>query len=194
MAQQQYVLNRAGNGLANYNGWTVPNYNNTGTAYKLNANAGMMQQVTPEGFVGPPQMLGLEGFKGMTGDLGGNQFTLDTPGTDWGNVAGYVGAGAGVLQGLSGLTNAYMGYKNYKLAKEQFGFQKGLVNRNLANQAKVINNTYDNAAQVAAGMIGGGSYNPATDSQGNYGMTDQAVVDRYAEKAKEKHVDGSPIK
>ena len=109
------------------------------------------------------------------------------------NTMGYIDAGAGVLQGLSGLASAYMGYKNYELAKEQFGFQKGLANRNLANQAKVINNTYDNAAQVAAGMIGGGSYNPATDSQGSYGMTDQAVVDRYAEKAKEKHVDGSPI-
>ena len=109
------------------------------------------------------------------------------------NAMGYIDVGAGVLQGLSGLANAYMGYKNYKLAKEQFGFQKGLANRNLANQAKVINNTYDNAAQVAAGMIGGGSYNPATDSQGSYGMTDQAVVDRYAEKAKEKHVDGRPI-
>ena len=112
----------------------------------------------------------------------------------WNSTAmGYIGAGAGVLQGLSGLANAYMGHKNYKLAKKQFGFQKGLANRNLANQAKVINNTYDNAAQVAAGMIGGGSYNPATDSQGNYGMTDQAIVDRYAQKAKEKHVDGSPV-
>lgn len=122
-----------------------------------------------------------------------NSYTPSTGDTNSPGVMGYLGAGAGILQGLSGLANAYMGYKNYKLAKKQFGFQKGLANRNLANQAKVINNTYDNAAQVAAGMIGGGSYNPATDSQGSYGMTDQAIVDRYAQKAKEKHVDGSPV-
>ena len=109
------------------------------------------------------------------------------------NAMGYIGAGAGVLQGLGGLASAYTAYKGLQLAKDQFKFQKGLANRNLANQSKIINNSYDNAAQVAAGMIGGGSYNPATDSQGNYGMTDQAIVDRYAQKAKDKHVDGSPV-
>jgi hypothetical protein len=105
----------------------------------------------------------------------------------------YIGAGAGVLQGLGNLANAYINYKGLQLAKDQFEYQKGLANRNLANQAKIINNSYDNAAQVAAGMIGGGSYNPATDSQGSYGMTDQAIVDRYVQKAKEQHVDGSPV-
>lgn len=109
-------------------------------------------------------------------------------------LAGYLSAGAGILQGIGGLASAYTAYKGLQLAKDQFGFQKGLANRNLANQAKITNNAYDNAAQVAAGMIGGGSYNPATDSQGSYGMTDQAVVDRYANKAKGQHVDGSPIK
>ena len=158
---------------------------------------------TPDGMIGAtgtdvygsPVNLGydqIQGLKGLTRD--GQAFQLGgQEASGLSNAMGYIGAGVGVLQGLSGLANAYMGYKNYKLAKEQFGFQKGLANRNLANQAKVINNTYDNAAQVAAGMIGGGSYNPATDTQGSFGMTDQAVVDRYAEKAKEKHVDGSPI-
>ena len=191
---QKLTFNQAGNGLENYNGWTVPNYNNTGNAYSLNAGTGMMTQVRPStDFVGPMPSVGLENFNGMTGTLGDQSLTLGTQGSNWGNVAGMVGAGAGVLQGLGGLAGAYMGYKNYKLAKEQFGFQKGLANRNLANQAKVINNSYDNAAQVAAGMIGGGSYNPATDTQGSFGMVDQATVDQYAKKAKEKHVDGNPI-
>ena len=79
------------------------------------------------------------------------------------NANGLAGIGMGI-QGLSGLANAYMGYKNYLLAKDQFNYQKGLANRNLANQAKIINNTYDTAAQVAAGMIGG------RDSLGNYGF------------------------
>ena len=191
---KNFVFNQAGNGLSNFNGWTVPNYNNTGNAYSLNSDLGMMTQVRPSAdFVGPMPSMGLENFNGMTGTLGDQSFTLGTQGSNWGNVAGMVGAGAGVLQGLGGLASAYTAYKGLQLAKDQFKYQKGLANRNLANQSKIINNSYDNAAQVAAGMIGGGSYNPATDSQGNYGMTDQAIVDRYAQKAKEQHVDGSPV-
>ena len=97
------------------------------------------------------------------------------------NAKGLAGIGMGI-QGLSGLANAYMGYKNYQLAQEQFKFQKGLARRNLANQAKIINNTYDNAAQVAAGMIGG------KDNFGNYGFTSQDIVNRYSNAAKDKHV------
>ena len=191
---KNFVFNQAGNGLANFNGWTVPNYNNTGNAYSLNSDIGMMTQVRPStDFVGPMSSVGLENFNGMTGTLGDQSFTLGTQGSNWGNTASMIGAGAGILQGLGGLASAYTAYKGLQLAKDQFKFQKGLANRNLANQSKIINNSYDNAAQVAAGMIGGGSYNPATDSQGNYGMTDQAIVDRYAQKAKEQHVDGSPV-
>lgn len=191
---KNFVFNQAGGGLAGYNGWTVPNYNNTGHAYSLDASRNIMTQVRPStDFVGPMPSVGLENFNGMTGTLGDQSFTLGTQGSNWGNIAGMVGAGAGVLQGLGGLASAYTAYKGLQLAKDQFKYQKGLANRNLANQAKIINNSYDNAAQVAAGMIGGGSYNPDTDSQGSYGMTDQAIVDRYAQKAKEQHVDGSPV-
>ena len=134
----------------------------------------------------------LIGLRGST--LDGRAFQLGgQKASGLSNAIGYIGAGAGVLQGLGGLANAYTAYKGLQLAQDQFKYQKGLANRNLANQSKIINNSYDNAAQVAAGMIGGGSYNPATDSQGNYGMTDQAIVDRYAQKAKDKHVDGSPV-
>ena len=191
---QKFTFNQAGNGLASYNGWTVPNYNNTGNAYSLNAGTGMMTQVRPStDFVGPMPSVGLENFNGMTGTLGDQSLTLNTQGSNWGNVTGMVGAGAGILQGLGNLADAYTAYKGLQLAKDQFKYQKGLANRNLANQAQVINNSYDNAAQVAAGMIGGGSYNPATDTQGSFGMVDQATVDQYAKKAKEKHVDGSAI-
>ena len=107
-----------------------------------------------------------------------------TNGMTWQQGLGYGLAG---LQALSGLANAFIGYKNYKLAKEQFGLEKAAMNRNIANQAKVINNAYDNAAQVAAGMIG------ARDSAGNYGMTNQEVVDKYAANAQKKHVDGSRV-
>lgn len=134
---------------------------------------------------------GLGGDASIFGNdpTGGQQLNLDL-GNGSGNsflnnnTLGMVGLG---LSGLSGLANAYMGYKNYKLAKDQFAFQKGLANRNLANTAKTINNAYDNAAQVAAGMIGG------MDSSGNYGLVDQATVDKYKKNAEAQHVDGSAI-
>ena len=160
-------------------------YNNNGMIALMGADAnGNPIQIT--------NFNEMNGLQGTTLDGQAFRFGGQEP-SGLSNAMGYIGAGADILQGISGLAGAYMGYKNYKLAKEQFGFQKGLANRNLANQAKVINNSYDNAAQVAAGMIGGGSYNPSTDSQGNYGMTDQAIIDRYAQKAKEQHVDGSPV-
>lgn len=116
--------------------------------------------------------------------LDGKTATLNNPGGGWQQGLAYGLAG---MQALSGLANAFLGYKNYKLAKKQFGFEKDVMNRNIANQAKVINNTYDNAAQVAAGMIGG------VDSAGNYGMVNQDIVDRYAANAEKKHVDGSRV-
>ena len=115
----------------------------------------------------------------------------------WGNLFGnggiigglgtLGGLATGVLQGITGLQQMGLANKAYGLAKKQFNFQKALANRNLANQAKIINNTYDNAAQVAAGMIGG------TDASGNYGFTNPAVVANHAAAAKQKHVDGTPI-
>ena len=109
-------------------------------------------------------------------------------GGGFGFNTGTLGALSVGLQAIGGLASAYTGYKNYQMAKDQFGFQKGLANRNLANQAKTINNAYNNAAQVAAGMVGGKT------ASGVYGLTDQAIIDRYAASAREKHVDGSPIK
>lgn len=126
------------------------------------------------------------GADSMYGDIANTN--VPTPSSSgFGFNSGTLGAVAGGLQGLSGLAQAFVGMKNYELARQQYKYQKGLANRNLANQAKIINNTYDNAAQVAAGMIGG------KDANGNYGFTDQAIVNDYANKAKEKHVDGSAI-
>ena len=131
---------------------------------------------------------GYNGVDSMYGDIANtNVPTPSTSSSGFGFNTGTLGVVTGGLQGLSGLAQAFVGMKNYELAQQQFKYQKGLANRNLANQAKIINNTYDNAAQVAAGMIGG------KDVSGNYGFTDQAIVDDYAKKAKEKHVDGSAI-
>lgn len=88
------------------------------------------------------------------------------------------------LSTLAGLANAYMGYKNYQLAKDQFGFEKAAVNRNIANTAQQINNQYDAAGRIAAGMTG---------LAGADGKIRQDVVDYYSGLAKKQHVDGSAI-
>ena len=112
--------------------------------------------------------------------LDGKTATLNNPSGGWQQGLGYGLAG---LQALSGLANAFLGYKNYKLAKKQFGFEKAAMNRNIANQAKVINNAYDNAAQVAAGM--------SLDS--SYGLARENLAKQYAADAEKKHVDGSKV-
>ena len=155
-------------GLSNYNfsGQGVPTQYSMGSAPQGGqALQGYMYGMSPE--------------SGITPQVADNSFGFNT---------NTLGAVTGGLQALGGLASAYTGYKNYQMAKDQFGFQKGLANRNLANQAKTINNAYSNAAQVAAGMVGG------RDTAGKYGLTDQALVDKYAAKAKEQYVDGSPIK
>lgn len=124
------------------------------------------------------------GFGASLGGLGGILGGLSS----LGNLA------LGGLQAFTGLQNVRLGQQALKNAQQQFKFEKAYANRNLANQAKTINNQYNNAAEVAAGMIGSGSYNPATDSKGSYGLTDPKIVQQYRDRAKNQHVDGSPIK
>ena len=125
----------------------------------------------------------------LGGNNGGWMNTLF--GNNGGGILGGLGQigglATGIMQGLAGFQQLGLANKAYNLAKQQFGFQKALANRNLANQAKIINNTYDNAAQVAAGMIG------SQDANGNFGFTDPNVVKQYANKAKKQHVNGSAI-
>lgn len=95
--------------------------------------------------------------------------------------------GLGGLQAYTGFQNLGLSKKALGLAQNQFDFQKGLANRNLANQATVINNAYNNAAQVAAGMIGG------QDTSGNWGFTSQDIIDKYTKNAESQHVSGAPL-
>ena len=63
----------------------------------------------------------------------------------------------GIAQGIqagTGLANAYLGYKNYGLAKDQFNFAKAAANRDVANQAQLINNEIQNAGEVGMSLAG----------------------------------------
>jgi hypothetical protein len=183
-------------GLVGWSNTSQPVANNSNssgfTVLSRNPTTGMYEQVRIPNITSTKDTSSLNGMTRIQANYGDDMASAAQTGqhvANGGNMSWQQGLGYGLagLQALSGLANAFIGYKNYKLAKKQFGFEKDVMNRNIANQAKVINNTYDNAAQVAAGMIG------ARDSAGNYGMTNQEVVDRYAANAEKKHVDGSRV-
>jgi hypothetical protein len=94
---------------------------------------------------------------GMTESVGLSPEAMQSvQGTDVGGglQAGDMGNYAQGLQALSGLANAYMGYKNYGLAKDMFGFEKAATNRNMANQASEYNTGIQNAGEVGMGLAG----------------------------------------
>lgn len=125
-------------------------------------NAGNIAVDTVNG-IGGNNSGGLAGMFGPNGWLGSNMM----------DVIGTIGSIGG------GLANYFNGQNMLGLAKDQFNFQKQLANRNLANQAKIINNQYDSSAQVAAAMAG------------ERGTTTDEKIRRYENNARSKHVDGS---
>ena len=54
----------------------------------------------------------------------------------------------------TGLASAYNVYNQNKLRKKAFNFQKGATNRNIANQAVVVNNQLANQAKMQAQLFG----------------------------------------
>lgn len=137
------------------------------------------------------------------GDLGPNidlngQYSIAPDSSNWfTGMGGLAGLGS-LLSGIGQLGSyglgAYTGLKQLglakdqlKLAKEDFGFQKALANRNIANQAQSINNAYDNSARMGAALIGG------VNADGTFGDTPVETVKKYEDEAKKQHVDGSAI-
>jgi len=96
----------------------------------------------------PEQQAAFASSGGTIGDTG-NMIPGQGGQTGWdmGDVAKGVEA-------ASGLANAYLGYKNYGLAKDQFGFTKAMANRNIANQASEYNTGIQNAGEVGMSLAG----------------------------------------
>lgn len=144
---------------------------------------------------------GLANYNSILENWGNNLYGLDLSnvGSNIGGSSGFnfndalsglgtLGSlGLGGLQAYTGFQNLGLSKKALGLAQNQFDFQKSLTNRNLANQAQTINNAYNNAAQVAAGMIGG------QDTSGNWGFTSQDIIDKYTKNAESQHVSGAPL-
>ena len=61
----------------------------------------------------------------------------------WGPNGFNIGSVGTMVQGAGALMNAYLGFKNYKLAKEQLGFQKDAFNANLNNSIQTYNTSLE---------------------------------------------------
>lgn len=96
-----------------------------------------------------PEQLGQMDFSQYdTGSLG------TTPeNSSWLN-AGNIETGVKGLSAAAGLAGAYLGNKNYKLAKDMFGFEKAATNRAIQNQASEYNTGLQNAGEVGMGLAG----------------------------------------
>jgi len=133
------------------------------------------------GFLNPVFSGGVPGaVSGVAGKIGNlfNGTSGTGSGWNWLGNNGIIPVGLAGLQTLGGLLDWQLGMQNYNLAKDAFEFQSALANRNLANQAKLINNRYDTAATVGA-QLSGYDYDKALASQQN--------------QANKQHVDGSYI-
>ena len=137
MAYSQFKGFNTPSGADSYrNGLIVQNYNKGAhTGYQSSApgdiigdNKGVMSYPSLANTVS--QRTAIPGFESMHGGYtatDGTEVAGNIPGDgSWLN-ADNLKAGAQGLQALSGLANAYMGYKNYGLAKDMFGFQKGCL-------------------------------------------------------------------
>ena len=98
---------------------------------------------------------------GGGGNFGfGNPDGLNLPGGggegfDFGGAMSNFSLGA---QGIAGLAGAYNSFQQNKLLEEQLGIQKGLTNRNIANQALTTNRMLEDRASLASQLTSGADY------------------------------------
>ena len=83
-----------------------------------------------------------------------NSKALNNSSTGWFGKGGYLDGISGAISAGSSLMDAYTGFQNLKLAKQQFGYEKGLGNRNVFNQGTLANNSMDNANNVGLALAG----------------------------------------
>lgn len=92
----------------------------------------------------------------------------------------WIGVGGQIVNAGVGLFNAYNTYQANKDAAERYKTERAMMNRNLANQAKIVNNRIDASTSAALQLRG---YDRNSD-QYKTGME---------EAAQKRHIDGSPV-
>ena len=123
-----------------------------------------------------------QNYGGLSGSSGGSLFGEQGFGLNSG-TANAAGSALGAITDLAGL---YFGNKQLKLAEKQLETNKAFGNRNIANQAKVINNTLEARYRAALAAQG---VNPETGGTGT-GGTQRESLDAYLSRSK---VDGSKV-
>lgn len=114
------------------------------TLFDAAGSAGLMDTQGINQFqFGKPTLANSPSF-GVTAPL-----PVDTPKSfsfaDWGSKnKDLIAGGVGIANSLA---NAYFGWKNLGLAKDQFGFQKDAWNKNFANQVITTNNQLEEQAR-----------------------------------------------
>lgn len=114
------------------------------TLFDAASGAGLMDTQGINQFqFGKPTLANSPSF-GVTAPL-----PVDTPKSfsfaDWGSKnKDLIAGGVGIANSLA---NAYFGWKNLGLAKDQFGFQKDAWNKNFANQVITTNNQLEEQAR-----------------------------------------------
>lgn len=99
-----------------------------------------------------------------------NAVVSNTSGNQLSNGLASIGNIGKAAQGLAGLANAYLGYKNYQLAKNQFDYERASSNANLYNQGTLVNNQLDKSAAVGNALAG----NTMTEAQRQASLADAA--------------------
>lgn len=186
--------------MAGFSGWFGPNWWNNAlntTNFQSNFNKFSLPTATGNGFSGWGSLKGLAPTIGTATYSNGmlrsgvnnvmRAMNDSSNGSGWisklfGNSGVIPGISAG-LQALGGLADVWLGGRNLALAQDALDIQTALANRNLSNQAKVINNVYDVAGRVGA----------ALSNQNWDGTIDKNALAASEEQAKRQHVDGSYI-
>ena len=88
--------------------------------------------------------------------LGSSSYSIPDASSDigWWGRDGYLSTAGNVLGGMGALTQAYMAGKALDLQEDQFNFEKGLAQTNLANQADLVNEQRRNRGEVGLAMAG----------------------------------------
>jgi hypothetical protein len=114
-----------------------------GNNYMFTGNDGRQGSIA----IDPQYLQGSEGAAVIDAINNPTQEELGSTSGSFGNIA----QGA---QALAGLGQAYVGYKNYGLAKDMFNLQKATTNRNISNQASEYNTGIQNAGDVGMSLAG----------------------------------------
>jgi len=125
--------------------------------YNGNSQSGLINLLKTMGIVNSDQYYNpsTDSYGAVTSNTE-NPYSMSTSSQNSPSVTtpSYASLGMQGLQTLSNLGSAYTAYKNLGLAEDEFDFNKGLAETNLANQASLINEDRLNSANVGLSLAG----------------------------------------